>query len=242
MLRNWRAWILLILFGGPVLIYMGLGGLWLYRARLGGFYAFSAWVTAGDRLRLPGAKPLDQGPSRELLPPIDLGRPRDVRPARPPRSGEPRPGGVEPGRDRADREPPGVRYLHRHRPGARHPPGGPLPPTLDEPDREHPGRRGPRGPGAGRRGPDAPLPPDPRRRPGDLLALEKSRSRLRIPHEGQRDLRLPPADLPAAHRPRPPGDAEADGPAGLEEHAAEPDAVVLRRLHQSAGDSPDRAV
>ena len=43
MIRNWRSWVLLALFVGPILIYMGLGFLWLSE-RHWALYAFAAWV------------------------------------------------------------------------------------------------------------------------------------------------------------------------------------------------------
>ena len=58
------------------------------------------------------------------------------------------------------------------RPAAGAATGRPLPSALREPDRACAGRRAAHRPGAGRRGPERPLPPDPRRRPGHPVALK----------------------------------------------------------------------
>ena len=77
MLRNWRAWVLSVLFLGPVLAYMGLGGLWLYQ-RGWGLYAFSGWVTAGIAFGFLANRWTKA--QRELLPPIDWDAPETFGP------------------------------------------------------------------------------------------------------------------------------------------------------------------
>ena len=73
MLRNWRAWVLIVLLGGPVLAYMGFGALWLFQH---GWLliAGSAWFASGLLFSYFAARwTRSQQP---VLPPIDWDVPR----------------------------------------------------------------------------------------------------------------------------------------------------------------------
>lgn len=73
MLRNWRAWVLLVLLVGPILAYMGFGMLWLY-ARGWLVVAGALWVASGMVFAYLAAR--WTGSRRELLPPIDWDAPQ----------------------------------------------------------------------------------------------------------------------------------------------------------------------
>jgi len=72
MLRNWRAGVLLLLFFGPILAYMGFGTYWLWQ-RGWTIYAFAAWVTAGVAFSILASRWTKA--QRQLLPPIDWDAP-----------------------------------------------------------------------------------------------------------------------------------------------------------------------
>jgi predicted GTPase len=72
-LRNWRAWVLIVLLVGPILVYMGFGALWLYQH---GWLltAGTAWVISGLVFAALAARwTRSQQP---VLPPIDWDAPR----------------------------------------------------------------------------------------------------------------------------------------------------------------------
>jgi hypothetical protein len=77
MIRNWRSWVLLALFVGPILIYMGLGFLWLSE-RHWALYAFTAWVAAGIAFAYLANRWTKA--RRPVLPPIDWDAPRTFSP------------------------------------------------------------------------------------------------------------------------------------------------------------------
>lgn len=68
MARNWRAWVLLVLLVGPVLVYIGLGSLWLFEH---GWLlvAGSIWVGCGLAFTVLAARWTRA--TRPVLPPID---------------------------------------------------------------------------------------------------------------------------------------------------------------------------
>ncbi len=72
MLRNWRAWVLLVLLAGPILVYMGLGALWL-RDKGWLWIAGAAWITSGILFSILAARWTKS--SRDLLPPLDWDTP-----------------------------------------------------------------------------------------------------------------------------------------------------------------------
>ena len=72
MLKNWRAWVLGLLFFGPILAYMGLGTIWLWQKGWA-FHAFAVWVTAGIAFSLLANRWTKA--YRPLLPPIDWDAP-----------------------------------------------------------------------------------------------------------------------------------------------------------------------
>ena len=73
MIRNWRSWVLFLLFVGPILAYMGFGALWLLEHKWL-LWAGSLWVASGVLL---GYLLSRWTKSRtELLPPIDWQAPR----------------------------------------------------------------------------------------------------------------------------------------------------------------------
>ncbi len=92
-LKQWRYWILLLLLVGPILVYLGLGMLWLWeRGWLVLGIATTLWVLGGHPLLDP-RRPVDEvqppGPA-----PARLGVAADLQPARPRR--------LEAGSGRAD--------------------------------------------------------------------------------------------------------------------------------------------
>jgi hypothetical protein len=84
-LRNWRAWVLLALFVGPILIYMGFGAIWLAQRpaplgiRGGWLYvATFGWFLSGILFAYLASRWTKS--HRELLPPIDWNVPRTFSP------------------------------------------------------------------------------------------------------------------------------------------------------------------
>ncbi len=85
MVRNWRAWVLLLLLVGPVLAYVGLGALWLteHRGPLGLrgellYYAMTVWVASGVLFAVLANR---WTKSRQtVLPPIDWDAPQTFTP------------------------------------------------------------------------------------------------------------------------------------------------------------------
>ncbi|MGE3822098.1 MAG: GTPase [Isosphaeraceae bacterium] len=71
-LRNWRAWVLLVLLVGPILAYVGFGTLWLFDW---GWllYAGLAWVLCGVLYSVLAARWTKS--QRPVLPPIDWDAP-----------------------------------------------------------------------------------------------------------------------------------------------------------------------
>lgn len=85
MLRNWRAWMLILLFFGPVFIYIGFGALWLaehtgpFGIRAGWLYiATTLWILAGIAFAILANRWTKS--QRELLPPIDWDAPHTFSP------------------------------------------------------------------------------------------------------------------------------------------------------------------
>ena len=114
-LRNWRAWVLLVLLVGPVLVYMGLGALWLFQHRWL-LIAGSIWVGCGVVFSVLASRwtPLEPGgPAADRL-----GRPRHLLADRPRRLGDRRERGRA-GRVRVARPADRRRHLHRDRTDAR---------------------------------------------------------------------------------------------------------------------------
>jgi predicted GTPase len=77
MIANWRAWVLLVLFCGPPLAYIGFGSLWLWeRGWL--LYAGILWIAAGIVFSVLAAR---WTKSRQpVLPPLDWDAPRTFSP------------------------------------------------------------------------------------------------------------------------------------------------------------------
>jgi predicted GTPase len=77
MIANWRAWVLLVLFLGPPLAYIGFGVLWL-REQGWLLYATLLWFAAGIAFALLSAR---WTRSRQpILPPLDWDAPRTFSP------------------------------------------------------------------------------------------------------------------------------------------------------------------
>ncbi|WP_422931283.1 GTPase [Singulisphaera sp. PoT] len=68
MLRNWRAWVLLLLLVGPILVYIGLGALWL-KDRGWLLIAGLIWIATGVLFSVLAS--LWTKSQRALLPPLD---------------------------------------------------------------------------------------------------------------------------------------------------------------------------
>ncbi|MFO0952566.1 MAG: GTPase [Isosphaeraceae bacterium] len=73
MVRIWRAWVLVVLFVGPILAYMGFGALWLLQ-RGWLLYAGTIWVIAGVLFAWLSSRWTRA--QRPVLPPIDWDAPR----------------------------------------------------------------------------------------------------------------------------------------------------------------------
>jgi uncharacterized protein len=71
-LRNWRAWVLLVLLVGPVLAYIGLGAWWLFQHRWL-LIAGSIWVACGLVFSVLAARWTRA--NQRVLPPIDWDAP-----------------------------------------------------------------------------------------------------------------------------------------------------------------------
>ncbi len=73
MLKNWRAWMLLVLLVGPILAYMGFGTLWLLQH---GWLLIASviWFVSGIFFAILAARWTKTG--RPVLPPIDWETPR----------------------------------------------------------------------------------------------------------------------------------------------------------------------
>ena len=72
MLRNWRAWVLLVLLVGPALVYIGLGALWLFQHRWL-LIAGSIWVACGVLFSVLASRWTRS--RQQVLPPIDWDAP-----------------------------------------------------------------------------------------------------------------------------------------------------------------------
>ena len=77
MIGNWRTWVLMVLFVGPIAAYIGLGALWLFE-RGWGLYAFAIWATAGTVSAFLANKWTRS--KRTILPPIDWDDPHTFAP------------------------------------------------------------------------------------------------------------------------------------------------------------------
>lgn len=73
MIRNWRSWVLLVLFVGPILAYIAFGAIWLYQ-RGWLLIAGLTWFAAGIAFAYLAARWTRS--RKELLPPIDWDAPR----------------------------------------------------------------------------------------------------------------------------------------------------------------------
>jgi len=77
MIKNWRAWVLLVLLVGPVLAYIGFGTLWLFeRGWL--WIAGTLWIAAGIVFSVLAARWTRS--SRPILPPLDWDVPQTFSP------------------------------------------------------------------------------------------------------------------------------------------------------------------
>src|SRR4051794_25026342 len=77
MIRNWRAWALLILLVGPILAYMGFGALWL-KDQGWLLIAGVVWIASGIAFAALAAR-WTQSP-QPVLPPLDWDAPRTFSP------------------------------------------------------------------------------------------------------------------------------------------------------------------
>ncbi len=130
MLKNWRSWVLLLLFVGPYLMFMGFGFLWLWeRGRVWMLATAALSILSGVAVALLLARWTKS--SRTFLPPLDWNAPytfsdfdrqawalveAEAELADYARHGEALP----------------VPDIHRHRPTARQPPRGALQPALGQ--------------------------------------------------------------------------------------------------------------
>ncbi len=81
-LRQWRSWVLVALLVGPVLVYVGLGMLWLWeRGWIVCTVAAVIWVVAGVAFSVLASRWTKT--SRPLMPPLDWDSPADIFAARP---------------------------------------------------------------------------------------------------------------------------------------------------------------
>jgi hypothetical protein len=77
LILQWRAWVLLILFVGPMLLYMGFGTIWLWeRGWL--FYATAIWIAAGGLFSLLAA--IWTRNVEPIMPPLDWDSPSTFSP------------------------------------------------------------------------------------------------------------------------------------------------------------------
>ncbi|HMB04770.1 MAG TPA: GTPase, partial [Isosphaeraceae bacterium] len=77
MFRNWRAWVLIVLLVGPVLVYLGFGALWLMeRGWL--LIAGALWVASGIVFAFLASRWTES--TRPLLPPLDWDAPKTFSP------------------------------------------------------------------------------------------------------------------------------------------------------------------
>jgi hypothetical protein len=78
-LRQWRSWVLVALLVGPVLVYVGLGMLWLWeRGWIVCTIAAVVWVVAGVAFSILAARWTKT--SRSLMPPLDWDAPQTFSP------------------------------------------------------------------------------------------------------------------------------------------------------------------
>lgn len=78
-LKQWRYWILLLLLVGPILVYLGLGMLWLWeRGWLVLGIATTVWVLAGILFSIFAARWTKS--SHPVLPPLDWESPQTFSP------------------------------------------------------------------------------------------------------------------------------------------------------------------
>jgi hypothetical protein len=78
-LRQWRSWVLVILLVGPVLVYVGMGMLWLWeRGWLVCTIAAVVWVVAGVAFSVLASRWTKS--SRALMPPLDWDSPQTFSP------------------------------------------------------------------------------------------------------------------------------------------------------------------
>jgi predicted GTPase len=77
MLRNWRAWVLLILLVGPILAYIGFGALWL-QARGWLLIAGVIWIASGIAFAFLASRWTKS--TQPVLPPLDWDAPRTFSP------------------------------------------------------------------------------------------------------------------------------------------------------------------
>jgi uncharacterized protein len=78
-LRQWRSWVLVALLVGPVLVYVGLGMLWLWeRGWIVCTIAAVLWVVAGVAFSILAARWTKT--SRSLMPPLDWDAPQTFSP------------------------------------------------------------------------------------------------------------------------------------------------------------------
>jgi uncharacterized protein len=77
--RNWRSWLLVMLLVGPVLVYVGLGMLWLWeRGWVVCLVAAVVWLAAGGVFSVLAARWTKA--ARPLMPPLDWASPQTFSP------------------------------------------------------------------------------------------------------------------------------------------------------------------
>ena len=199
-LKQWRSWVLVLLLVGPVLVYIGLGMLWLWER---GWVVLSVatvlWVVAGVAFSVLAARWTKPHPSCR--------RSTGTRPR--PSPARSRCLEARAGRGRSRGEAVLEVLLEADatstRAGGSSAPGRPLSSLGDQPARRRAAGRAPDRLRAGRRRPGGALPSGPRRRFDHPLALAEGRPGRRLHLQGQRPLFLPPAVPEPGRRARPAG-------------------------------------
>src|SRR5438105_14992376 len=78
-IKQWRSWILMLLLVGPVLVYMGLGMLWVWER---GWWTWTVatglWVVAGILFSLLAARWTQA--THPIMPPLDWEAPQTFSP------------------------------------------------------------------------------------------------------------------------------------------------------------------
>src|SRR5271157_3931833 len=78
-IRQWRIWVLVLLLIGPVLVYLGLGMLWLWqRGWVVATAAAGIWIAAGGLFAVLAARWTKA--ANPLMPPLDWDSPQTFSP------------------------------------------------------------------------------------------------------------------------------------------------------------------